>query len=624
MERLRRYKGLLFVSIAIAAAALLSTCDNAVNLLDVVSVEVMKGNDRFLKVEYLSPGINAVDCDPNGSILVRFDRAVDLSSVTASTFKILQGTTEIPWVNPPAVENDGKALRFSLVSFFNNNTSYVAKISGLVSTSGDTLLEGYEWSFVTGEAPAGTISITSNNSLALAGYTNAAANTVALTTNGSSSTDAYYVTTTDITEWTTAQFAGISNWTGITDSALLSDYDIGATTGTRSVYVVFRKDGGTGTKYSSVKKATIIYDITPPSVSSFVIRDNDSPNPTTYTNSTDVVLEQSVADAQPIRMQFNNTAWSALESYAATKSWSLIPSDGGKTVQARFYDAAGNTPVSTSSASIMLDTVSPTKAPTLTSPSTPTNDTTPSWTWGAQAGSGGDGLFSYRLGGASFGAPTSMTSYTAPIMPEGGFYFRVREHDKAGNYGSEAVFTITIDTTPPNPPIVDYTLVSPTELSFSWSSGGGGGNGHYDYELNDSTPDLYTNSTSTSYAHPKPLPDATHKFYVKERDAAGNLSAAGVATKSINITGITPDNGATVNVLNSLTLSWPAPGFLESDKFCFSLDASSWNVPFSVQNGTFTETWTAHGNTLLYWKVIRTRKMGTVTYGPYQVIVIKK
>jgi len=627
MERVRRYKDSLFVSLAIAAAALLGACDNPVDLLDEVRVEVMIGNDRFLEVEYLNPASNAIDVDPNGSILVRFDRTVDLSSVTASTFTILQGSTEISWVEPPEAENDGKALRFSPVTFFTNNTAYSVKISGLVSTTGDTMLEGYEWSFITGEAPAGTISIASNNASALATYTNSPVNTVSLTTNGSS-TDSYYITTTDITAWTTAQFAAIGSgeWVGIANSAALNAYNIGTATGMRSVYIVFRKVGASGTKYSSVKKATITYDTAPPVVSSFKIKDSDSPNPYTHTNSPGVLLEQSVADALPLRMQFYNSSWSALEPYATTKAWILSAGDGAKTVQARFYDAAGNTPVSASSAGITLDTVDPTVAPTLTSPATPTNDTTPTWTWAAGAGSGGAGLFSYRFGGALYGSPTSAIAYTAPVMPEGGFVFRVREHDAAGNYGPERTFTVTIDTTPPNASVVTCTVVSPTVLSFAWSSGGGGGTGRYDYELNDSTPDAYTNSTSTSYA-PLPLPDGTHRLYVKERDAAGNVSAYGVASATINVTGITPDNGATVNVTSSITVSWPAPLLFYADALSVSVNASTWTtLDTGLTGGTYTAPWTTSGSTLLYWKVSRTNKSGvvTATYGPYQVLIIKK
>ena len=66
----------------------------------------------------------------------------------------------------------------------------------------------------------------------------------------------------------------------------------------------------------------------------------------TYTASTSVNLTPSTTDATSgfAQMSFSNdeSSWSAWESYAPSKSWTLSAGDGSKTVYARYQDNAGN------------------------------------------------------------------------------------------------------------------------------------------------------------------------------------------------------------------------------------------------------------------------------------------
>lgn len=433
---------------AVALAVLpLATCSNPVDLVEAVTVEVMKGNDRYVEVEYFSPGEDAVDTDPNGSILVRFDRAVDLASVTTSSVKILQGTSEIPWVDPPEVENEGLALRFWPVSFLNNNTTYSVTIAGLRSTTGDYMHDSRSWSFMTGEAPAGTISIQSNNTEAKATYTNSNINTVSLTTNGASS-DSYYITTTDISAWNADEFALIDSgsWVGISNSATLPAYDIGTATGYRTVYVVFRHVGPT--KYSSVKRASITYDTSRPTVS--VNIDSGA----TYSLDTSLSTAFTISDTAAATFRYStstdNSTWSSWIDMAGTSKTVALSVAAGdavtRQVWTRAMDAAGNVSLSPGTDTIIVDTVKP-SAPSVGQPTTPTTDTTPTWTW--TGGGGGNGQYQYYESWIGTWKDISSTTYTPVAVADGYKTLYVRERDAAGNWSDYSYTTVGVDTTPP-------------------------------------------------------------------------------------------------------------------------------------------------------------------------------
>jgi hypothetical protein len=82
---------------------------------------------------------------------------------------------------------------------------------------------------------------------------------------------------------------------------------------------------------------------------------------TGYTSSSTVNLVLSATDScAPITMAFSNDAasWSAYESYATSKAWSLTSGNGNRTLYVRFKDGAAN--VSQASATIRVDGTAPT------------------------------------------------------------------------------------------------------------------------------------------------------------------------------------------------------------------------------------------------------------------------
>lgn len=118
--------------------------------------------------------------------------------------------------------------------------------------------------------------------------------------------------------------------------------------GTKTVNGEFQDAVGT----MLAKSDSIVLDTTPPTVPSFLINAG-----ATYATSTSVTLSWTPNDATQMRFQNNGAAWSAWEPYAASKAWTLLSGDGGKTVYVQFVDAAANS--RTVSDSIILDTQAP-------------------------------------------------------------------------------------------------------------------------------------------------------------------------------------------------------------------------------------------------------------------------
>jgi hypothetical protein len=89
---------------------------------------------------------------------------------------------------------------------------------------------------------------------------------------------------------------------------------------------------------------------------------------------------------------------------------------------------------------------------------TPTNDTSPTWSW--ISGGGGNGIYRYNLGGDPSGDGDTSTTFTpsAPLS-NGTYTLYVQEGDAAGNWSSSGFSSITIDAT----------------ADVSNDSGGGGG-----------------------------------------------------------------------------------------------------------------------------------------------------
>src|SRR5207245_1146636 len=131
----------------------------------------------------------------------------------------------------------------------------------------------------------------------------------------------------------------------------------------------------------------------------------------------------------------------AFASCSSPKTYSGL-ADGSHTFQVKATDAAGNTGTA-ASYTWTVDTTAPTASITA-SPSNPSNNASPSFSFSSEAGA----TFQCALDGAAFASCTSPKSYSSLV--EGSHTFQVKATDTAGNTGTAASYTWTVDTVAPN------------------------------------------------------------------------------------------------------------------------------------------------------------------------------
>ena len=197
-------------------------------------------------------------------------------------------------------------------------------------------------------------------------------------------------------------------------------------------------------------------------------------------------------------------------------------SEGSHTFRVKARDDAGNTSAPASHTWV-VDTVAP-SPPTINSrPPNPSNDPSPSFGFVAEAGA----TLACEIDTGGFAACTSPASYSG--LDDGSHTFRVRATDAAGNTGSAATYTWTIDVVPPATPSITsgppdlsntanatFTLTGPPGASLLCQL------------------DTGAFATCTSPKSYSGLAEGSHTFSVKAQDAAGNESAAATRTWSVD------------------------------------------------------------------------------------------
>jgi len=223
----------------------------------------------------------------------------------------------------------------------------------------------------------------------------------------------------------------------------------------------------------------------------------------------------------------------------------------------------------------------PPNPPTVSGTASPTNLTTPQWTWDS-GGGGGNGTFRIQLDSTTGGwTETSALSWTPSPLLEGSHRLYVQERDEAGNWSPSSFFDIFIDLTAPNPPAVTGPAeTNDTTPEWTWTSNGGG-DGHYRYQL-DSDTGAWTDTTLEQMEAPAPLAEGSHRLYVQERDEAGNWSVGSFFDVFIDLTGpASPVLGGPATT-NDSTPEWTwTPGGGGNGTYRYQLDSTT---------GTWTET----------------------------------
>jgi len=257
----------------------------------------------------------------------------------------------------------------------------------------------------------------------------------------------------------------------------------------------------------------------------------------------------------------------AEKAWTTTTALTFTPADPGfgddetHTLYVQEQDDAGNWSTS-GSATVAIDYDAITE-PNVTGV-TPTNDTTPEWTW---TSGGGLGHYRYQLdseSGAWIETDDTAWSPSTPVPADGPYTLYVQEQRSVANWSPSGSFTITVDTAAPSAPIVDdLGETNNTQPTFTWTSGCETGNGVFRYLFDcETSQDDWTETTEFSVAPDAPLSEGVHTLCVQERDEAGNWSETGAGTVTIDTTppGAPDVTGPAVTPSQKPTWTWTSGG----------------------------------------------------------------
>ncbi|MCL4237456.1 MAG: M6 family metalloprotease domain-containing protein [Anaerolineae bacterium] len=334
-----------------------------------------------------------------------------------------------------------------------------------------------------------------------------------------------------------------------------------------------------------------------------------------------------VPDAARYDLQVDNSsAFGSPEVVAAPTGsayTATVPlADGRYYWRVRAVDLAGNVGSWSSAWTVWVD-VDPAPAPTLLTPpnGAPTNDNTPTFTWGAVPG-----LTSYRIQvskNAAFSSTVinstkSGTTHTpGTALADGLYYWRVQAKGADGIWGLwSAVWTVTVDTVKPAKPTLlspeKDALVTTNQPSFDWDDVPDAV--RYDLQVDNSSafgsPEVVAAPTGSAYTATVPLADGRYYWRVRAVDLAGNVGSWSSAwTVWVDVdpapapTLLTPPNGAPTND-NTPTFTWGAVPGLTSYRIQVSKNAAfSSTVINSTKSGTTHTPGTALADGLYYWRV---------------------
>lgn len=258
-------------------------------------------------------------------------------------------------------------------------------------------------------------------------------------------------------------------------------------------------------------------------------------------------------------------------------------------------DASNNTAISAISNALIIDTTAPAApgAPTTTSP---TNNTSPTWTWDAAVDSGaGIIAFGYTFEWSqaadfsSIAGAISVSPTSAQVsLGEGTWYTRVSAQDKVGHTSAWSAYgTVIIDTTVPASPYTSspggtYNATFPLKFYDADTDA----TGVY-YTTDGSTP---TNASTEYIGGSFPI-DHTQTIKAAAHDAAGNLSSTisetYVIDPSANLPVATPAGG-TYTTAQAVTLSVGSGTNTALDAIYYTLDGSTPDDSSTEYTGAIT------------------------------------
>ena len=553
--------------------------DNAGNWSDSVSDTIVLQT----VVDYTPPtGTILIDNDDNytNSTLATLTlSASDLSGVS----KMIFSNDGVKWSDPPDDYGESKSWTLSSGDGLKVvHVRYMDNVGNWNNSPGftDTII-------LDTTGPGGTILINSGDK-----YTNSTSVTLTLSASdpdspGSPSSPGSGVSTMRFRNeggsWSSEeQYNTSKSWTVTSDD------------GTKTVYVQYKDNVG---NWSGAIDDTIILDTTPPT-GSILINNGDA-----YTKFTSVTLSLWVSDSSGVsKMKFKNEggSWSNEENYATTKSWTLIPGDGEKTVYVQYKDNSGKWSDSISD-TIILDTTPPTGSILINGGAEYTNSTSVTLTLSASDSGSGVSRMKFSNDGSNWSGEENYAPSRSWTLPsgDGTKTVYVKYKDNAGNWSNSITDTIILssDTTPPTGTIsinggAYYTNITSVILTLSASDLSGVSKMRFS---NDAVIWSIEEDSATSKSWTLAPGDGTKIVYVQYKDNADNWSGLTAITDTIILDTTAPSgtisiDGAEYTSTTSVTLTlWASDSGSGVSKMRFRNDEENWG---GEENYAPSRSWT--------------------------------
>lgn len=213
--------------------------------------------------------------------------------------------------------------------------------------------------------------------------------------------------------------------------------------------------------------------------------------------------------------------------------WALSPdptlSVGSHALVARATDPAGNVSANSGTRTIVVDTAAPTVTLSAPANGSSISTTTPAITFSV-TDTNASANSTCTIDGTPF---TCTTGYVPAALDEGSHTVVVSHTDLAGNVGTSATHTFTVDTVAPVAPVITggpSAPVASTTAAFTFTGEPGA-----TYECFIDSPVAWVACTSgVSYTS---LDQGAHTFYVRQIDAAGNVSPEASRSWSVDTVG---------------------------------------------------------------------------------------
>ena len=343
----------------------------------------------------------------------------------------------------------------------------------------------------------------------------------------------------------------------------------------------------------SIKTVSQTFDIVKEYRVAFYVKDSEG-NDTIVVKKVKVVNGPAVAILLPkdntvTRQLLIDVSWT-VNGVAQDSLLKQILKIGSNTVTRSAKDEAGN--VYSAAVTVIVDTTPPAKP--IVNGSAYASTKNPTWTW-ASGGLGGAGVFKVwmDLEDPALAKEILDTTYSpATGLFEGSHTLFVAERDAAGNWSAAGKFTVLVDVTKPQVPILSSSQTSPTSNSkptWSWTKGDPGDVFEVKLDSFDVLP-----SAALTFTPSNELVEGNHTFSVRARDSASNRSD--YATLTLFVDRNNPSlaiDGANPRTSNSTSISLSGTvgdGIGSGVKSLTISGASSGNGAVAISGGTWTKT----------------------------------